>query len=134
MTIGETQIARLLQTMQPMLQPSVYVFCSAPASILPEGVTPICQFQEIEGLTLIVTQVQADQAGLHYTYPARMITLTVQSSLEAVGFLATITAALAAQGISVNPVSAYYHDHLFVPVDQANQAMAILRQLAAQAN
>ena len=134
MTIGETQIARLLQTMQPMLQPSVYVFCSVPASMLPEGVTPICQFQEVEGLTLIMTQVQADQVGLHYTYPARMITLTVQSSLEAVGFLATITAALAAQGISVNPVSAYYHDHLFVPVDQANQAMAILRQLAAQAN
>ena len=81
-----------------------------------------------------MSQDQAEHTVLSYTYPARMITLTVQSSLEAVGFLAAITAALAAQGISVNPVSAYYHDHLFVPIHQTDRAMACLHQLAAQAN
>jgi hypothetical protein len=50
--------------------------------------------------------------------------LTVHSSLEAVGFLAAITARLAETGISVNVVSAFYHDHLFVPHDRADEALA----------
>ena len=37
---------------------------------------------------------------------------------------------LADAGISVNPVSAYYHDHLFVPVEKAGQAMQLLATLA----
>jgi hypothetical protein len=28
--------------------------------------------------------------------------------------------------ISVNPVSGFYHDHLFVPVDRAEEAMRLL--------
>ncbi|MEO1592733.1 MAG: ACT domain-containing protein [Cyanobacteria bacterium J06632_22] len=134
MTVGETQLSKLLQGMQPVLQPDVYVFCCVPADAVPLGLTPVGQFYEAEGLTLIVPQAQAEQLGLGYAYPARMITLMVQSSLAAVGFLAAITAALATQEISVNPVSAYYHDHLFVPVADAERAMVHLRALAAQAD
>ena len=59
-----------------------------------------------------------------------MITLNIHSSLEAVGFLAAITTRLAAAGMGVNPVSAFYHDHLFVPAERAEEAMELLRQLA----
>ncbi|MGC8878761.1 MAG: ACT domain-containing protein [Anaerolineae bacterium] len=38
--------------------------------------------------------------------------MTVHSSLSAVGSLAETTGTLARAGISVNPVTAYYHDHL----------------------
>jgi hypothetical protein len=55
-----------------------------------------------------------------------MITLTIHSDLQAVGFLAPIMTRLAEAGISVNPVSAFYHDHLFVPWDKRNEAMEIL--------
>jgi uncharacterized protein len=55
--------------------------------------------------------------------------LTVHSSLEAVGFLAAITARLAETGISVNAVSAFYHDHLFVPHDRADEALARLQEM-----
>jgi hypothetical protein len=60
-----------------------------------------------------------------------MNSLMVHSSLDAVGFLAAITAKLAAGGISVNPVSAFYHDHLFVPVDKAEMAMNLLSEFSA---
>ncbi|MEL7503496.1 MAG: ACT domain-containing protein [Cyanobacteria bacterium J06554_6] len=124
--VGETDLQKLLAAMTPVLRPGIYVFCTLPTGAIPAQVDPVCQFREAEGTTLIVRQEQAELAGLAYTYPARMITLTVQSSLAAVGFLAAITTRLAAEGISVNPVSAYYHDHLFVPVAQAEQALAVL--------
>jgi hypothetical protein len=55
-----------------------------------------------------------------------MITLRVYSSLNAVGFLAAVTSRLAAHGVSVQPVSAFYHDYLFVPADRALEAIQIL--------
>ncbi|WP_353843164.1 ACT domain-containing protein, partial [Mesorhizobium sp.] len=43
-----------------------------------------------------------------------------------------ITARLAAAGMGVNPVSAFYHDHLFVPADRAEEAMELLEKLAEE--
>ena len=34
---------------------------------------------------------------------------------------------MAALGIAVNPVSGFYHDHLFVPEDRAEEALAVLQ-------
>jgi hypothetical protein len=68
---------------------------------------------------------------MHYAFASRLITLTVHSALEAVGFLAAITVRLAEAGTSVNAVSAFHHDHLFVPVDRAHEAMGVLREMSA---
>jgi hypothetical protein len=46
-----------------------------------------------------------------------------RSSLNAVGLIAAIAGRLAHAGISVNAVSAYFHDYLFVPTDKADEAM-----------
>jgi hypothetical protein len=62
-----------------------------------------------------------------------MITLEIHSSLEAVGFLAAITARLAEAGMGVNPVSAFHHDHLFVPAERAAEALRILEAVARDA-
>ena len=51
----------------------------------------------------------------------------VHSNLEAVGFLARITEVLAAQGISVNVISAFYHDYLYINKDQAQEALNLLK-------
>ena len=72
----------------------------------------------------------AEAAGLSHQFASRLITLTVHSSLEAVGFLAAVTARLAAAGIAVNAVSAFYHDHLFVPEHRADDALSLLRNLS----
>ncbi|AZO26910.1 MULTISPECIES: ACT domain-containing protein [unclassified Mesorhizobium] len=129
---GETDLQRLLASMKPELLPGVHVFATLPpGTSLPGNLKPVMIFREREGLTLIVTEDEAKSGGLAGTFRCRMITLNIHSSLEAVGFLAAITTRLAAAGMGLNPVSAFYHDHLFVPADRAEEAFAILRQLAA---
>ncbi|MGF1461285.1 MAG: ACT domain-containing protein [Leptolyngbyaceae cyanobacterium] len=131
---GEIHLKTLLANMQPKLQPTVFVFATiARASDLPTNVVPLCQFQEAEGTTLILAQADADRINLPYAYPCRMITLTIHSNLAAVGLIATVTQALAAMGISTNVISAYFHDHIFVPQAQAAAAIACLKALAASA-
>jgi hypothetical protein len=130
---GETDLRKLLGSMSPELLPGVFVFATLPAGApQPAAVSPVMVFREREGDTLILPEEEAKAAGLSFAFKSRMITLNVHSSLDAVGFLAAITARLAAAGMGVNPVSAYFHDHLFVPADRADEAMATLRALAAE--
>ena len=131
--MGETDLDQLLRSMQPLLLEGEYVFCSVEPQFDWAILTPVGLFHEAEGLTLIVRHEQAEAAQIPYTARFRMITLSVHSSLEAVGFLAAVAGRLAAAGISVNPVSAYYHDHLFVPTARATQAMQILQDMGASA-
>jgi hypothetical protein len=129
---GEQDLTQLLQSMQPVLLPEEYVFCTLlTGQPLPPDIAPVGTFREAEGLTLILLRQQAEAAALSYNYPCRMITLNVHSSLEAVGFLARITTKLASHGISVNAVSAFYHDHLFVPTARAEEALSLLHELAS---
>jgi hypothetical protein len=129
---GETNLQKLLGSMSPELLPDVFVFATLPPGMpLPAGLNPIMIFREREGSTLILLEEEARVAGLESVFRSRMITLNVHSSLDAVGFLAAVTARLAAAGMGVNPVSGYFHDHLFVPADRADDAMSILRRLAA---
>ena len=79
----------------------------------------------------MIRQEEAERIGLSHQFPSCLITLTVHSSLEAIGFLAAITARLAEAGISVNAVSGFYHDHLFVPVQRADDALGLLRNMSA---
>ena len=58
-----------------------------------------------------------------------MITCDVPSSLDAVGFMAVITTRLAELGIAVNPVSGFYHDHLFVPVNSEDVVTKALTEM-----
>jgi hypothetical protein len=128
---GETNLEVLLKSMRPVLRDGEFVFLTTRRSLLgAASLEPLGLFHEEEGLTLIIPREKAEAAGLPYTTVFRMITLSVHSSLEAVGFLAAITNRLAARGISVNPVSAYFHDHLFVPSAHAEESLALLAGLA----
>ncbi len=128
---GETDLAKLIRGMRPELRSDIYVFVFLPRGVpVPRGLAPIMSFNEAEGVTLIVPEALAKRTGFTGTYPCRMITLNVQSSLAAVGFLARIATALAEAGISANTVSAFHHDHLFVPVARADEAMEILQQMS----
>ncbi|MHB0768293.1 ACT domain-containing protein [Bradyrhizobium sp. 5.13L] len=128
---GELDLNALLKNMNPDLYPDLFVFCTVPHDErLPADIRPLLTFREHEGTTLVTRREDAERAGLRYTFTSRLITLTVHSALDAVGFLAAVTSRLANAGISVNAVSAFYHDHLLVPADRADEAMAVLQEMA----
>ena len=66
---------------------------------------------------------------LPYSLVCVWITLTIHSSLEAVGLTAAVSSALTEANISCNVVAAYYHDHIFVPIADADRAMNVLLAL-----
>lgn len=130
---GETDLGSLLAGMRPVLRPGTFVFATIAAGArLPNGLDPIMTFREAEGQTLVLAAERASRAGLSVTFPSRLITLEIRSSLDAVGFLAAVATRLAACGIGVNPVAAYHHDHLFVPAGRAEEALEALKALAEE--
>jgi uncharacterized protein len=121
---AETDLRALLAGIDPILHADEFAWCTVVQT--DAALDPICTFREREGVTLILLRADAERRGLSFTFPCRMITLNVQSSLYAVGLLAAVTSMLANAGISVNAVSAYYHDHLFVRSEDAERALAVL--------
>ena len=127
----ESDLKALLAKMDPLLQEDEYVFCSVSSDKFSKMRSPpIGSFHEAEGITIILKKDTAEQEDLDYDFPSRMVTFNVHSSLNAVGFLAAITEKLAAHGISVNAISAYYHDHIFVPTERTEEVMRLLSELA----
>ncbi len=123
---GERNLDRLLRHLAPELHAGCYVYCSFADHRLPDGLQPLCTFREAEGLTAIVERAQAEAARIPFVFEARLITLTIHSSLEAVGLLAAVASRLAAAGIPCNAIAAYHHDHILVPVAQAHEALTVL--------
>lgn len=127
---GEVDLEKLLALLQPTLLPGVYVFCTVRNQSVDKlaSLQPLATYQEQEGLSLLLEKDRADAAGLEYSSMFRGITLSVHSSLEAVGFTAAVASKLALMGISANIIAAHYHDHVFVPVAKAEQALKVLTE------
>jgi hypothetical protein len=128
---GETDLGTLISSMQPVLSELEYVFASLDkdSSAIVAELAPLGTFYEKEGLTVIVLKDKADTFGIAYQGVFQCITLNVHSSLDAVGLTAAVSSALANVGISANVVAAYYHDHIFVPIAKASQALICLDRL-----
>jgi hypothetical protein len=119
--------------MSPDLKPGAYVFCAAGDRDW-TALDPLAMFREAEGVSLILERGAAEAAGFPVAAPMALITLNVYSALDGVGLTAAVAAALAKAGIACNMVAALNHDHVFVPADRADEAIAILRALQAAAS
>jgi len=141
---GIHELSRLIRSMSPSLEAEIYVFAHIPKEapesdsrksrwLMQEAITQADMlFREHEGWTIIIPQSLADKLGLDFTFPCKKVTLNVHSSLDAVGFLAKITTRLADNlGIGINPVSGYFHDHLFIPLGKEDLALDELKAMAA---
>jgi hypothetical protein len=127
---GEIDLSKLIQNMHPERNTGQYVFCCVDSTERVPVLDLLGFFRENEGMTVILPKSNADDLGLPYSTVFAWITLSVHSSLEAVGLTAAVSHALTEAGISCNVVAAFYHDHLFVPVKDAARAMGVLRKMA----
>lgn len=119
----------LLATMQPVLRPGRYAFAALPSGQTIGLDNIVASIREPEGLSVIVAEQDAIDRGLPIAFTAAWITLGVHSDLAAIGLTAAFSSALAQAGIGCNVVAGVRHDHLFVPVEQAQQAMDALHAL-----
>jgi hypothetical protein len=128
---GETQLATLLRSLDPELAAPEVVFVSFTDAQYGDyaDLQPLAMVQEAEGMTLVVQKALADQFQLAYDGVFQCITLKVHSSLQAVGLTAAVSRQLAQRGISVNVLAGYYHDHIFVPAQQADTALSALKAI-----
>ena len=129
----EADLSALLRTLQPVLHDGVYVYVEVPHDSDVRDFAPLATFREDESLTLILEEQRARSAGLTPLFRAAWITLTVHSDLAAAGLTAAFSRVLADVGISCNVVAAARHDHLFVPLERAAEALARLRALQESA-
>lgn len=127
---GETNLNKLLRSLNPVLNPGEYVFCVAENLHLLDSNDLVMTFREKEGSTVILRKELADELTLKYDFVVSWITLEVHSSLAAVGLTARFSSVLAAEGISCNVVSGYYHDHIFISATDAPKALNLLKALA----
>jgi hypothetical protein len=91
------------------------------------GIEPQATVWEPEGPCAVVERAAADAAGLEYDFVAAWIVLRFESALDMVGLTAAFSAALAERGIPCNVLAGLRHDHLLVPVDRADEAVAALQ-------
>ena len=133
MTLPINNLNELLRTMTPYLNEGIYLF----ATVEPDTAIPLSEIissiQEQEGLSIVVSEQTAQKYQLNAQFRAAWITLTVHSDLAAVGLTAAFAAALGQAQISCNVVAGNYHDHIFVPYEQADLAMSVLRKLQQDA-
>ncbi len=128
---GEKDLETLLKNMKPKHNAGDYVFCTVRNTETIDLNQIEMFFREEEGFTVILKKEAADSLNLDYSAIMSWITLTVHSSLEAVGLTAAFSKALSENNISCNVVAAYYHDHIFINKKDTEKAMEVLRKLSA---
>lgn len=134
--MAERDLAKLLSTLSVTRNDGVWRFETIPTDqaswselVGLRDVRNIAMlFQEAEGLTVITRATDQTPSDNQWTW----LQLDVYSDLQAVGFLAEVAKALSKVGIPCNAVAAFHHDHIFVPIARADDAVVAIEALRAQ--
>ena len=121
---------KLIHGMAPVLNEGEYVFVTTKSMDHMDRSDIVCEFREKEGISLIMDRRKADELELTYQSGMAWITLTIHSSLDAIGLNAVFSGELAKNNISCNVVAGYFHDHVFVPKQDGVRALEILNSLS----
>jgi len=126
---GETDLAKMLASLrvQRRDEPVTLVVLKHRVDA-GRGIEAI--IEESEGTTVVVTLTEAERRKWPIGFEAAWLTIEVHSSLHAVGLTAALSTVLAEHGIACNVLAGYYHDHLLVPLERANEAIEVLEALA----
>ena len=123
---GELDLERMLSELRVSIRDDTYCMVSLVAPDEELRASAAAMITETEAVTLVITTAQAQDRGLPFDFPAAWLTLDVHSSLHAVGLTAAVARMLTDDGIPCNVLAGFYHDHLLVPVGEAERVKAIL--------
>jgi hypothetical protein len=126
-----SDLGQLLAAMEPVLRPGVFVFGVLPRGVSLDAAGIVASMREAEGVSVVMEESAAMEAGVQPVFRCAWITLKVHSDLEAVGLTAAFASTLGQSGISCNVVAGTHHDHIFVPVERAQDALRSLLALQA---
>jgi uncharacterized protein len=115
----------MLSTLCVVRRPGVFAYASLTGPV-PSEVAALATVAEPEGTTVVALADDLRRAGVEVLFECAWLSLEVHSSLEAVGLTAALSARLAAAGIPANVLAGAFHDHVLVPVDDAERAIAAL--------
>ena len=130
--MGKQKLELIISKLEPTLYKEPYVFTQAKDKLIANVQHIFALVREKEGTTLVMTQNQADQEQLRYTFLVARISLSIATELELVGLTALFSNVLAKAGISCNVIAGYHHDHLFVPFEHGEQALTLVQSLQKQ--
>ena len=123
---GERDLEVILREMDVVRRPGAFAYILAVSGTPP----PAGTFAMIDEGETTAYVVDADsELGAQAPFRAAWLTLTVHTALDGVGLTALLATALAGAGIPANVLAGFYHDHLLVPEDRADDALAVLRTL-----
>lgn len=123
---GETDLAKMLATLAVERRPGIFTFVAVRVPTPGLLAASHAIVKEGETTTVVLPVEAAERAGLPVTIEMAWLTLTVHSSLEAVGLTAAFASALGAAEIPCNVLAGYHHDHILVPVERADEAIDVL--------
>jgi hypothetical protein len=116
----------MLRTLAVERRPGVFAFVMVKVPTQGLLAAAHAMVEEGEMTTLVVPVDAAERAGLPVATEMAWLSLKVHSSLEAVGLTAAFAAMLGNVNIPCNVLAGYYHDHILVPVDRADDAITAL--------
>lgn len=123
-----SDLKALLLGMKPKLGERAFVFAPlGEGAMIPH--TAFALIREEEGACCILPATAGPTGAPQFA----RITLQVHSDLEAVGLTAAVATTLATSGIACNVVAGLRHDHLFVPWEKREAALALLEKLSLDA-
>jgi hypothetical protein len=123
---AERDLDVLLATLDVERRPGTFVYHQR-SSAAPPVPGALAMIDEGDTTTYVVDEGTVEGGE----FRAAWLTLTVHSALEAVGLTAAVSAALTREAIPANVLAGFAHDHLLVPVERADDAIAAIRALAA---
>jgi uncharacterized protein len=129
---GETDLGRILEDLTVSRRDGVFVFATIPPGQPLPDLPIAAMVGEVEGTTIVLNRDVAVGAGVEYEFEAAWLTIDTHTSLEAVGVAASISTALAMKAIPVNIIAGFHHDHLLVPADMAEDAIAAVELVRQQ--
>ena len=114
-----------MTALDPRRRPGTWVVVADPG----DGIAHAAAIEEDEGRCLVVPIQEATARGLATGPELVWITLGADTTLDQVGVTALFAGALADAGVAANVLAGLHHDHVLVPVEQADEAISVLGAL-----